>query len=291
MYQQTYLIIGGDSQIGSAVAHYLKGAGEKVCTTTRRSQQLSDSNLYLDLSDDVSQWKPPQDISVAFFFAAVTSVEKCRTDPEGTKKINVANTILLAKRLIETGTTILFPSTNLVFDGRIPYVKADAKVSPRVEYGRQKAGVEQKLLELGTNVIVVRLTKVIGPSMTILKDWYENLRKKQIIHPFSDMVVSPIPLDFTVKVLISLAQQKRFGIWHLSGKEDVSYEQIARQIARKEGAPQQCVQPIKAREFGLNLEHIPKYTTLDMSEMEKNMKFYPPDVWETIDSFLGLKSK
>jgi dTDP-4-dehydrorhamnose reductase len=289
MSQQKYLVIGWDSQLGSALAHYLKGVGEKVYTTTRRLQQLSDLNLHLDLSGDVSQWKPPEDINIAFLFAAVTSVEKCRTDPEVTRKINVENTIVVAKKLIEKGALIVFPSTNLVFNGDAPYIKADCQISPCVEYGRQKAEVERRILELGTDIVIVRLTKVIGSKMTIFKDWYENLQKNQVIHPFSDMVMSPISLDFTIKAIDNLSRQRRSGIWQISGEEDVSYEQIARHIAKKNGFSEKYVQPIKTDESGLIFEHVPKHTTLDISKLKNEMGICPPGVWETIDTFLGYK--
>jgi len=284
-----YLIVGGDSQIGTGIAKLLENAGEKVLKTTRRKHSATVNALHLDFADDISRWEPPPDIHTVFLCAAVTSIEQCRLNPGKTKKINVENTLKIAAKLSENNAKIIYPSTNLVFDGQILYQKAGDSPNPRTEYGRQKAEVERGILGLSENHSIVRLTKVINNRMPLLINWIKDLTSRIPIFPFSDMVISPIPLDFASNALVKTAKNQKSGIWQVSGKNDVTYEQIARHIARKLGVSQDYVKPIKTIDSEFEFESVPKHTTLDASRIEKELGLIGPDIWETIDRLFADK--
>lgn len=289
MHQMYYMVIGGDGFLGRSIAETLKKSGKRVITTSRRKQNLSDSCIYLNLTEDFSSWQAPKYVDVAFFCAAVTSIEQCRIHSVETRIVNVENTIKLADKLARKGISIIFPSTNLVFDGQSPNRKTDDPVSPRVEYGRQKAATEAGLMDLRQNISIVRFTKLLGPQTPLINNWLEQLKNKIVIHPFCDMVLAPVTIDFASKVMVEIADSKSFGVWQVSAKKDITYEELARYIARKIGVSQRYVQPIRAHDSELRLESIPEHTTLDTSRIENELKLSPPDVWDTIDSLFGLK--
>lgn len=274
------LIVGADGLIGKALVDILELSGRTVWQSTRRSDEKG--KLFLDLSLDSAQWlipSPPFD--AALICAAVTSLERCRTEPEQSARINVAGTVALAKCLMLNGVFVVFVSSNLVFDGTRPYAKPDDKVSPNTEYGRQKAQAEQELLQLGNNVAVVRFSKVVSPDMQLLKNWMDSLRSRREIHPFSDMVLSPVPLQFAARVLQYVAEKHISGITQVSAREDVSYEAVARHLAAKLGADQNLVQPVLYNRAGHWLPQ--SNTTLDISRLCGELQMKPPDVWETLD--------
>ena len=289
MDQIYYMIIGGDGFLGHSIAKALRNSGKKVITTSRKTQNLSNLCIYLDLTEDISSWEVPNDIGIAFFCAALTSIEQCRIHSKKSRITNVENTIKLADKLVRKGVSIIFPSTNLVFDGQSPNRKTSDPINPRVEYGRQKAVLEKEVMDLGQNNYIVRFTKILDPQTPLINNWIEQLKNKIVIHPFFDMVLAPVPIDFAVKVIIEIADSKNFGIWQVSAKEDITYEELATHIAKKIGVSQRYVQPIKAHDSGLMFETIPKHTTLDTSRIENELGFIPPNVWDTIDSLFGLK--
>src|SRR5690606_13067764 len=119
----------------------------------------------LDLASDVSKWEPPA-CDVAFLCAGVSSMERCRTEPERARRVNVAGTIAVAQRLLDRGAHLVYLSSNQVFDGSKPKRRGDEPTCPRSEYGRQKAHVEQALS--GQRACIVRLTKVLGSGPALL---------------------------------------------------------------------------------------------------------------------------
>jgi dTDP-4-dehydrorhamnose reductase len=283
MPQTFFMVIGGDSFLGSNIAASLAKSRKQVLTTSRRKHNLSASCVYLDMSIDASGWEVPKGVETAIFCTAVTSIEQCRKYPRESKMINVDNTVALAAKLFRKGISIISPSTNLVFDGQRPNIRADEPPSPNIEYGRQKALAEHGLMNLGTDISIVRFTKILGRETPLIKQWIKDLNTKTAIYPFSDMVLAPISIDFAVRVIIAIAENKSSGIWQVSPQEDITYEQLARLLARKIGASQQYVDPISVSDSGLEFESIPKHTTLDASRLVSELGFIPP----TINDFIG----
>ena len=177
------MIIGGDGFIGHSIAKRLRESGTRVITTSRKMQNLSGSCIYLDLTEDISSWEVPDGVDTAFICAAVASIDQCRSHPEESRKINVENTINIASKLVDKGTAIIFPSTNLVFDGLQPLCKVDDSVCPPTEYGRQKDETDKGLIKLGGNIVLVRCTKIFGPETPHIM--YEATRPLSIVVIFS----------------------------------------------------------------------------------------------------------
>lgn len=285
--QQNYMVIGGEGFLGQNIARKLKNRNCNVISTFLEVQPVSDTDMYLNLGGDITSWNAPDNIDTAFICAAVTSIDQCHAHPEKSKIINVDNTISIASKLADNGTAIIFPSSNLVFDGLKSFCKVDDLICPITEYGRQKRETETGLLKLGENIAVARFTKIFGPEAPLVLNWIAQLKKKVVIHPFSDMALAPVSIDFAVNALIEIAHRKSYGVWHISAKEDISYEELARHLARRIGVGQEYVQPINAIDSGLSFESIPKYTTLDTSRLQRELGIDPPDTFDTIDALFG----
>lgn len=170
----------------------------------------------------------------------------------------------------------------------MPFRKANERVCPQTAYGRQKTEAERQLLALGDLIAVVRFSKVIGPNMPLLKGWMQAFRNNEVIHPFSDMVMAPVPLPFAVDVLCRIAEIRLPGIVQVSSEKDVTYEQVARHIVQRINANPVLVQPIRSRASSLQLEATPSHTTLDTARLRVDLGMEPPDVWSAIDLVLGL---
>lgn len=288
MEKDTFLVIGADGLIGRGLIDYLKSCGESVLGTTRRPDTVSCSRLYLDLAADVAQWRPPCPISVAYLCGAVSTLRACLEKPVQSTVVNVQHTVALAKTLIENKAFVVFPSSNLVFDGSAPFQKADAPTCPETEYGRQKVEAEKGLLSFENSVAVVRLTKVLSSEMSLFADWTRKLCNNETITPFSDMLISPVPLHFVVNILYCVGKRRRAGIVQVSGEKDITYGEMARRIAWNMGADPALVRPIKLCESGLNLEAAPLHTTLDTSRLHNEFGIVLPGVWAAIDSVWNL---
>jgi dTDP-4-dehydrorhamnose reductase len=283
---ETFLVIGVDGMIGKAlISKWIK---RSVLATTHLLDTLDDFRIHLDLSDDTVAWQPPDGIAVAVICSAITSLDRCRAQPEETAQFNVYNTVKIAKSALCNGVFVIFPSTNLVYDGSVAFRRADDPVCPVTQYGCQKAEVEKQLLAFKNMTSVVRFTKVIGLGSDFFAGWIRSLKRGQAICPFSDMVMSPVSLPYAVDVIDHVANLRFPGIVQVSGSEDITYEEAARYITRRLGMCQDLVRPIRSSDLGLSLESVPTHTTLDTSRLITDLGMQPPSVWSTLDSILDL---
>jgi dTDP-4-dehydrorhamnose reductase len=158
---------------------------------------------------------------------------------------------------------------------------------PETEYGRQKAEAEERLLALGDKVMIVRLTKVLSKDTALLKQWTASLRANETIHPFSDMVLAPVSLGYLTDVLVRLIDLDRDGFIQVSGPEDMTYEALARYVAKLVGASQDLIHPLKSSESQIPIEWLPAHTTLDTSILEMAMDSPVPNVWSCLDQVIA----
>lgn len=283
---QPLLIVGADGLLGGALLHRARAAGVP-CQATRLAPTAADPALHsLDLAAPLDAWEPPAPTHAALLCAAVTRLDACRADPARTRHINVVQTLELARRLTARGVFVVFPSSNLVFDGDLSRTPADHPVHPRTEYGRQKAEVEAGLRDLGPHIAIVRLTKVVHPDWPLLRAWRDALAAGQPVHPFPDLVCAPIPLDRVVDGLLAIARDRRAGLWQFSAARDVSYADLARHVADRLNAPAALVQPRPAGDLG-GVEHRPAHTTLDTSRARRELDLEFPDPLAALDPFLA----
>jgi dTDP-4-dehydrorhamnose reductase len=281
-----FLIVGGDSEIGAAAYRVLRAKGEPVAATTRRPECVAPDRPLLDLSNPLDSWEAPHGTRAVCVCAAVARLAACAADPEGAAFINVFQTLTLIEKLLARGIFVLFLSTNQVFDGRAPHVRADAPHSPVSEYGRQKARAEAVLcgsMARGAHLAILRLAKVVSADMPLIEGWIGDLSTGKPIRAFNDLMLAPTPTDLVCAAISSLLEDRASGIFQLTGPRDVPYADVGRFLARYLGTEPALVKDASARGAGLPEGATPLNTTLDSSLLRTRYGFEVPDVWEIVE--------
>ena len=137
---------------------------------------------------------------------------------------------------------VIYPSTNLVLACDRPNQAEDSPLSPIGLYGETKAAVEKSLIK-DNGVTIARLPKILGTKGDILHNWKEKLGNGEEISAFSNLIVSPVSLPYAVNFLCKLMTGQPEGIWHISGKEEISYYQLARKLAEFISSAPDLVKP------------------------------------------------
>ena len=285
--EPSLLIVGSDSMVGGALMTHLRQANERVIGTTRRRDAVDGARVYLDLAGDVERWRCPGAVSVTVICASITKRDACRRDPENSARVNVDGVSRLVTRLVDQGAFVIYLSTSQVFDGKTPHRLPDEPYSPVTEYGRQRVKVERDLSRWGDAVAIVRFTKILRPSDPLFTAWSDALRRGEPIHPFSDMVLSPVPLSCAVSVLRLVVDARLPGILQVSGDRDISYAEAARWGAEVAGADPHLVQSVSVNEVGAVTEPAASHTTLNSDRLRSVWGIEPPDVRWTVESIFA----
>ncbi|MDP3694040.1 sugar nucleotide-binding protein [Bradyrhizobium sp.] len=262
-----FLVVGGNSEIGSATAQLIRSRGGEVVCTTRRLP-TAPNEVLLDLGGPVQDFAIPEGVKSACIFVAVARLAACEADPAGSARINVEQSAALTEMLAARGVYTLFLSTNQVFNGDTPHVPWDAPVSPISEYGRQKAAAERTLRALmreGAPVGILRLAKVVSPGMSLVENWKRELAAGRPIRAFHDMTMAPTPVKVVAEAIARMMEDRLPAIAQLTGPSDVTYADVGRSIAESLGVDPGLVQPVSALDNGMPHGSTPRYTTLDSS--------------------------
>lgn len=288
-----FLIVGGDSQIGSALAAHLRHQGARVIVTTRRRESVNAERIFLDLAANVDDFSLPHDIDHAFLCVGISSLLGCNRDPAGSAYVNVTAVCHIASQLQEFGTHVLLLSSNQVFDGSIATPTPEMPVSPVNEYGRQKAVAERQLISRNrTRTAILRTTKVIGPHSPLLDGWANSLLQGTVIHPFYNMYLSPVPLNVIVTALCRMALERTTGIVQLSANRDLSYAEVATIGAHMLGADERLVKPISSFDRVSDGLTYPSKTALDTTRLQADLRLAPPKAVSVIEEyFLNLRTR
>lgn len=264
-----YLIVGGDGLIGSCLSSYLHQLKQKVVVTTRRTEPVATDQIFFDLA----QGNLPlfEQYHYAFLCAGITNTSTCEADPQNTSKVNVAATVAIAKQLLDSGSRVIYISSNTVFDGKINLPHEDQTYQLSIEYGRQKAEVERQLLSLGAGIVIVRITKVVSFKLPIFATILEKLQSGQSCDVFTDLLICPISMNYLCDSLITIATSQLDGVFHLSGVEDMSYAGFASYIAQYIGADPRLVCPTAAKSALFK----PQYAQLGMQRTTKLLNIFP----------------
>jgi dTDP-4-dehydrorhamnose reductase len=259
------LVVGADGQVGSAVHQDFSGRGHEVFGTTRHSESIGENRLFLDLGHPPQEWPEFPTVNAVVICMAITSITECEADPDGTALINLYRPVALARKFCERGAFVLFLSTTGVFDFTRPYRRHDEAPCPVTEYGRQKAEAESRILGLDGKTAVLRLTKIIGSDMPLLKSWGADLAAGRRITAFYNSTLAPITPAFAACMIHKIVSFEGEGIFHVSGDEDLPYTVLAEKLIRAMGLKKGLIDARAGDVQGHLPASVTRFTTLDMS--------------------------
>jgi len=226
------LVIGANSQIGSAIIKNQLNGYYSVYGTTRHADRTDENTLFYDLAEpelnlDFSKY------DCVIICAAITNIAHCEADQQTCEQINITNTLALIKKCIDFNCFVIFLSSSAVFDGSKQFYKHTDQPNPNTSYGISKHTVENYIQSLNTNdACVLRLTKVISDNSRFIQNWKAAAENGDEIIAFSNIFISPIAIKDVLEAILILVQRKTSGIFQLGGSEDISFLDYAKKIFR-----------------------------------------------------------
>jgi dTDP-4-dehydrorhamnose reductase len=186
----------------------------------------------LDFARVRQLWKQ-DDPMLVIHCAAISKSVACQQQPELARKTNVDLTGLLSE--LARDRSLVFFSSDLVFDGREGnYSETDA-VNPLTLYAQTKVEAEGIVLRNPTHT-VIRTSLNAGISRSGDRAFNEEMRRAwevaKTLNLFTDEFRCPIPAAVTAKAVWALVKSKAGGLFHLAGAERLSRYEIGRLLAK-----------------------------------------------------------
>ncbi|MCM6880979.1 dTDP-4-dehydrorhamnose reductase [Enterococcus italicus] len=254
------LLTGGNGQLGTELRHLLDEQGQEYIST---------DSSELDITDGAATMAKIKEIqpSVIYHCAAYTAVDKAEDEgKEIDELVNVQGTVNVAKAAEAVGATLVYISTDYVFDGKLKNGEydTDAQTNPLNEYGRTKLAGEQAVQNTMSKYYIIRTSWVFGkyghnfvftmqklaqtyPKLTIVNDQYGRPTWTRTLAEFMTYVV---------------ANKSEYGIYHLSNDNACTWYEFAKEILKDTDVD---VQPVTSDQFPQKATR-PQYSVMDLSK-------------------------
>src|SRR6266545_5034408 len=156
------LVIGASGLVGGALLRALRATGHEAVGTYR--SRPATGLLHLEITDptQVEQVIVDARPNVVFLTAALTAVDYCEDHEEEARAINVEAPRAIAHAAGQVSATVVFYSTEYVFDGTSGPYSEDHPISPRGVYAHSKADGESAVRETIRDHLILRTTVVFG---------------------------------------------------------------------------------------------------------------------------------
>ncbi len=207
------------------------------------------------------------------FCSGITNIKFCEIHPDLSFNVNVLKTLELINYFISKKIFVIFLSTSSVFDGNIKLPNEKSVVNPNTIYGFQKSEVERlssSILNANIYLAIVRITKVINFKKEPFRTFLSKLRNGEEIFPFSDLIFSPVSLNYVTSSLINIAKNREAGIYHLTGSEDINYYDFIKKISKFMKLNAELVKEGNKIDVKNSPLFTPKYASLGLTN--KNLK-------------------
>ena len=228
------LVIGASGEIGLNTFQHLRKLGY-YCRGTSRKKDNSYNFLIYDLLDDIDEKIKLKEFNYCIFCCGETSIFKCKNDINRSKYVNVDRTIDAIEKCIKSGMKVLFLSSDKVFSGKEPFYSIFSKPEPSTKYGEFKLIVEKFMTDnYKDSSCILRLTKVISEKTPLLIEWREKATRMEKIIAYSDKYISPLSINWLSEQINILIKKKASGLFHLGGKENITYFEFCKNYFKNE---------------------------------------------------------
>ncbi len=220
------LVTGAKGMLGQDLCPYFRKRGYEVIETDYDTLDICDEEM---TKKAISELKP----DVIVHCAAYTNVDKAEDEIELAKKINSFGTKNVAKVSGEIGATMVYISTDYVFDGtkNTPYLPND-NPNPINVYGKTKLEGELEVQKYCKKFYIARTSWLYGHKGRNFVETMLSLKDKDVLKVVNDQKGCPTWTMELVKGIEKILGLP-YGIYHVCGKNSATWYEFAYEIFKQ----------------------------------------------------------
>lgn len=220
------LVTGANGMLGQDLCPILEDVGCFVIETDVDNLDILDADKVYAVLKEVHP-------DVVVHCAAYTNVNKAEEDLKGAEAINVTGTENVAEACGKLGITLVYISTDYVFDGTKtePYTPED-KTNPINNYGMTKYEGEEAVRSLCDKYYIARTSWLYGHHGKNFVETMLGLADKPEIKVVDDQIGCPTWTVELANGIIKLLSQP-YGTYHVCGSGSTSWYGFAKEIFRQ----------------------------------------------------------
>jgi dTDP-4-dehydrorhamnose reductase len=219
------LVAGAGGMLGGDLVAACRERGHDVAGLTHADLDITDSEAVAVALD---RHRPDAVANCAAF----TDVDGAESNEAEAMRVNDEGAGVLAAAAAQAGASVLYPSSDYVFDGRQrwPYVEADMTRAISA-YGRSKQAGETSVAAANPRHFIVRASWLFGVGGGNFVETMLRIGSEQPeVVVVSDQVGCPTYTGHLAKALAELIDGDEFGVHHIAGAGQASWFDFAQEI-------------------------------------------------------------
>lgn len=266
------LLTGGNGQLGTELRHLLDELKVEYVSTDADEMDITNAKQTMQFIKELNP-------TVIYHCAAYTAVDKAEDEgKELDEKINVDGTRNVAEAAKTVGATVVYISTDYVFDGtkKEGQYRTDDQPNPQNEYGRTKLLGEQIVQEILEDYYIIRTSWVFGQyGHNFVFTMQKLAETRDQLTVVDDQFGRPTWTRTLAEFMVYLVKEKApYGIYHLSNENSCSWYQFAKEILKDKAVE---VLPVDSSQFPQKAKR-PQYSVMDLSKAKETGFVIP--TWE-----------
>jgi dTDP-4-dehydrorhamnose reductase len=291
---QRFLITGASGLLGATFALEAEARGADVTGVFHTHPIVLGRGITqrVDLTnvEGIDALIEEQAPNVVIHCAAATNVDWCEANPGEAHKLNGELPQRLAMAAAKIGATLVYVSTDSVFDGADGGYDEDTTPAPVNVYAASKLEGERGVRESTDRHLVVR-TNMFGWGLykESLAEWIIGcLASGSEVPGFVDVVFSPLLVNDLVELVFELLRRRAHGTFHLASADAHSKFEFARMLARGFGHDEALVR--RATIDGAMLKaRRPRNTSLNVARVAREIEADLPTLEQGVARFRLLR--
>ena len=274
------LVTGAGGLLGNAVVRTAAERGHDVGAYARSALDVTDPG-------EVERRMRAEMPEVVVHCAAFTAVDRAEGEADQAMSVNRDGTRNVAMAAAQVGATVVYPSTDYVFNGRAhtPY-GPDDETSPVNAYGISKLAGEQVLATSGCSWMVVRTSWLYGPGGWDFVDVVlEKGERRGAMAVVDDQVGCPTWTGSLAPGILELAEAGAKGTYHVCDAGQASWLELACQVVKEAGLDVELT-ATSTLAHGAPAQR-PPYSVLDCSKVEAILGREMTPWCESLGSYLS----
>jgi len=184
--------------------------------------------------------------------AALHNVDYCEEHRKECWNMNVKGTENVARACKAAGSSIIFISTDYIFDGKDKEYTENARPKPLNYYGYCKLQAEKAIKKTGIKHAIARTSVIYGWNPTKLNfvTWVlQELKTGNDIRVVDDQYSNPTLADDLAEMIIKIIEHDKTGIFNTTGSECINRFEFAKKIAAAFALDPSLIKPIKTKDL------------------------------------------
>lgn len=272
------LITGGNGMLGRDLSREFHTDYEVISTGTAEFDVSDKQQTLLFIESE--------DPDIIIHSAALKNVDACEKDPPQAYSVNVTGAENVADAALETGATLVYISTDYVFDGtkQEPYMESD-EPNPINFYGMTKDRAEAYVKNLLEKYFIVRTAWLYGHhGNSFITSMLRLAGERDELSIVKDKFSTPTFTGDVARQLKILLDTDNYGTYHCSSQGGCSWYEYALKIF-------ECadinikINPIPMKDFPFRAKR-PPYSILDNTNLRKHGIDIMPQWEESLERFV-----